>query len=315
MCLGKRSGRPRRPMASASPRVAPRDWGATWSVRVGHRAESGRWRGLHDRLNRRRWSARRRPIIPPRSQSGQRLPEQASWGPIRHRDPSSPQERRDGRLNAYRGGTKPTLSARHFSCRVRRIADRHDRHPGAQPRDSPGSRTAEPREPHYSRREVASSGCNGVIRFSFPRISASRARQSDRPKPAFREVFLDGDRRSDGRYLEMRLLGQRPRYQEGPPRRPATWGSPRWGRGCQADRGFSRPLGGGHSDLAGRRPWPRRTPGKGTPVRSKLFGSHGQRPWFHEVMSAPAGCSSRCAGRWPPTGCGRAGRGAWTSHD
>ena len=29
------------------------------------------------------------------------------------------------------------------------------------------------------------------------------ARRSDRPKPAFRKVILDGDRRSDGRYLEI----------------------------------------------------------------------------------------------------------------
>jgi len=28
-------------------------------------------------------------------------------------------------------------------------------------------------------------------------------RRSDRPKPAFRKVILDGDRRSDGRYLEI----------------------------------------------------------------------------------------------------------------
>jgi hypothetical protein len=93
-------------------------------------------------------------------------------------------------------------------------------------------------------------------------------------------------RRSTGHLSRMRLLGQRPRYQEGPPRGPATWRSPRWGRGCQADRGSSRSLGGGRSDLALRRPWPRRTPGEGTPDRSKLFGSLGQRPWFHEVMRA-----------------------------
>jgi len=30
-----------------------------------------------------------------------------------------------------------------------------------------------------------------------------RARRSHRPKPAFRKVILDGDRRSDGRYLEI----------------------------------------------------------------------------------------------------------------
>src|SRR5262249_14126563 len=71
-----------------------------------------------------------------------------------------------------------------------------------------------------------------------------------------------------------------------PPRGPATWGSPRWGRGCQPDRGFSRSLGGGYSDLALRRPWRRRRrrPGEGTPDRSKLFGSHGQRPWLHDVV-------------------------------
>src|SRR4051812_28442021 len=40
--------------------------------------------------------------------------------------------------------------------------------------------------------------------------------------------------------LIMRLLGQRPRYQEGPPRGPSTRGSPRWGRGGQAVRGHPR---------------------------------------------------------------------------
>jgi hypothetical protein len=40
--------------------------------------------------------------------------------------------------------------------------------------------------------------------------------------------------------------------------------------------------------------------GGSTPERLKLFGSHGQRPWFHEVMSAagvaylfPRECSNR----------------------
>ena len=37
-------------------------------------------------------------------------------------------------------------------------------------------------------------------------------------------------------------------------------------------------------DLTLRRPWPRAIPGGCTPDRSKLFGSHGQRPWFHETM-------------------------------
>ena len=34
------------------------------------------------------------------------------------------------------------------------------------------------------------------------------ARRSHRPKPAFRKVILDGDRRSDGRYLEISCRGQ-----------------------------------------------------------------------------------------------------------
>jgi hypothetical protein len=38
----------------------------------------------------------------------------------------------------------------------------------------------------------------------------------------------------------MRLLDQRPRYQEGSPRGPVTWGSPVEGRGCGPDKGFSR---------------------------------------------------------------------------
>jgi len=36
----------------------------------------------------------------------------------------------------------------------------------------------------------------------FPSLWRS-ARRSHRPKPAFRKVILDGDRRSDGRYLEI----------------------------------------------------------------------------------------------------------------
>jgi hypothetical protein len=71
------------------------------------------------------------------------------------------------------------------------------------------------------------------------------------------------------------------------------------GAWMSTDRGFSRSLGGGHSDLTLRRPWPRGTPGEGTPDRSKLFGSHGQRPWFHEVMREVAvlrilGLTARC---------------------
>src|SRR5207244_3781374 len=34
-------------------------------------------------------------------------------------------------------------------------------------------------------------------------IALGSARRSDRPKPALRKVILDGDRRSDGRYLEV----------------------------------------------------------------------------------------------------------------
>src|SRR5690348_8394238 len=51
-------------------------------------------------------------------------------------------------------------------------------------------------------------------------------------------------------------------------------------------------LFGGHSEFTLRRPWPRGTSGEGTPDRSKLFGSHGQRPWIHEV-------NETC---WPPGG-------------
>jgi hypothetical protein len=57
------------------------------------------------------------------------------------------------------------------------------------------------------------------------------------------------------------------------------------GAWMSTDRGFSRLLGGGPSDLTLRKPWPRGTPGESTPDRSKLFGSHGQRPWFHGIMT------------------------------
>ena len=40
------------------------------------------------------------------------------------------------------------------------------------------------------------------------------------------------------------------------PEGTAWQGSPRWGRGCEPDRAFSRSLGGGHSELTLRSPWP-----------------------------------------------------------
>src|SRR5262245_32651865 len=61
-------------------------------------------------------------------------------------------------------------------------------------------------------------------------------------------VGLYGDEEPDGARSRrlMRLLGQRPRYQEGPPRGPATWGSPvgggdvKW-TGASPDRSAEAP--------------------------------------------------------------------------
>src|SRR5262249_6398747 len=54
---------------------------------------------------------------------------------------------------------------------------------------------------------------------------------------------------------------------------------------CQPDSGSSVMLGNGFScaDLPDAETSP--FLGGSTPDRSKLFGSHGQRPWFHEVMT------------------------------
>src|SRR5512142_1921674 len=106
----------------------------------------------------------------------------------------------------------------------------------------------------------------------------------------------------------MRLLGQRPRYQEGPPRGPMTSGSPRWGQADQPTRtrrfdarsprpAPARPrLRLPRLESGGVRRSPRTVrssahapergaePG-GTPDRSKLVGSHGQRPWLHNVVT------------------------------
>src|SRR3954447_3173146 len=97
----------------------------------------------------------------------------------------------------------------------------------------------------------------------------------------------------DPRYspAEMRLLGQRPRYQEGPPRGPVTSGCPPWGRGSQNTRSaipHLGPLRGHREHSHDSRTLSHQERGtiaeEGTPDRLKLFGSHGQRPWFHEVM-------------------------------
>src|SRR5271166_5748481 len=48
-----------------------------------------------------------------------------------------------------------------------------------------------------------------ILPLRFPAIRAPVcALRSHRPKPAFRKVILDGDRRSDGRYLEISCRGQ-----------------------------------------------------------------------------------------------------------
>jgi hypothetical protein len=55
--------------------------------------------------------------------------------------------------------------------------------------------------------------------------------RDDYPLASARES-LEHERRMNAWKTEvtrMRLLGQRPRYQEGPPRGPSTSGSPRWG--------------------------------------------------------------------------------------
>jgi hypothetical protein len=77
---------------------------------------------------------------------------------------------------------------------------------------------------------------------------------------------------------ECRGVRLKPDLRESPPLHPAV------GTDSQPDRGPSRSFGVGHPDPALRRPEPRGTPRGCTPDRSKLFGSHDQRPWFHEVM-------------------------------
>src|SRR4051812_34580105 len=103
----------------------------------------------------------------------------------------------------------------------------------------------------------------------------------------------------------MRLLGQRPRYQEGPPRggrsrAVAPFGGGRASRAAPTDRDALRgqlpqarpggPASGWGCGAPGEPsapPIPLPTEGlspEGTPDRSKLFGSHGQRPWFYEII-------------------------------
>ena len=89
----------------------------------------------------------------------------------------------------------------------------------------------------------------------------------------------------------MRLLGQRPRYQEGPPEGAGHIQLPPLGAGKAED-----PIGDalprlllGHRDHhhdPGTPFPPRAGPltQEGTPDRSKLFGSHGQRPWLQDVV-------------------------------
>src|SRR5436305_15179660 len=106
----------------------------------------------------------------------------------------------------------------------------------------------------------------------------------------------------------MRLLGQRPRYQEGPPEGAGHVGWPLGGEefsGPRPSRLVARPERPtpANPPASPRPPEDRRRrtspesprpggsrsrggaePG-GTPDRSKLFGSHGQRPWLHEVVT------------------------------
>src|SRR5688500_13023241 len=97
----------------------------------------------------------------------------------------------------------------------------------------------------------------------------------------------------------MRLLGQRPRYQEGPPEGAGhvRWPPPGARRSADGAILTHRP-----EDIsppfalppAAERTRPDRgdpraelpigAEGRGTPDRSKLFGSHGQRPWLHDVV-------------------------------
>src|SRR5262245_26593536 len=57
------------------------------------------------------------------------------------------------------------------------------------------------------------------------------------------------------------------------------------GVGINRTRASSATLGNGFSSEGVSDVKPSAIRGGGTPDRSKLFGSHGQRPWFHEVMS------------------------------
>jgi hypothetical protein len=73
-----------------------------------------------------------------------------------------------------------------------------------------------------------------------------------------------------------------------------------WDRFCHSCRGSpSSPLG------PSRRASLCRLMIRGTPDRSKLFGSHGQRPWLHDVVRRSDGGGGRCrsGGSAPGAGC------------
>jgi hypothetical protein len=104
--------------------------------------------------------------------------------------------------------------------------------------------------------------------------------------------------------------GQRPWYEKGPPEGAVYVRLPPLGAWSPSDPGFLPVTGIGftiddESQLC--RCYPRVLPstdqnGKSTPDRSKLFGSHGQRPWYQPLMNpgcglGPIALSSEYTGR------------------
>jgi hypothetical protein len=98
----------------------------------------------------------------------------------------------------------PPRLARVFPCGACLISGfyTHLGHPGAA--ECP-TRTFHDFASHVN--SLSSASVPSVARLAL-RCLLANPRRSHRPKPAFRKVILDGDRRSDGRYLEISCRGQ-----------------------------------------------------------------------------------------------------------
>ena len=106
-------------------------------------------------------------------------------------------------------------------------------------------------------------------------LSGRRIQSNEAPRP---EAEVSGRPPRGGRSRQLAPFGGR---QGSRPDRRHHAPAPRWHRDHLHD---SRTLS--HQE---REP----NTEEGTPDRWKLFGSHGQRPWFHEVMSRPGRGSDR----------------------